>query len=80
MEIVIRKWGGRPALRLSDSLVREARLSVGQRVSVTAYRDKIIITPLTTQDYTIEDLVAGINESNLHSEAQLGAPVGSELW
>lgn len=80
MESVIRKWGNSPALRLSSSLMKEAKLSIDQKVSVKVHRNRIIIEPLAAPEYKIEDLVAGINESNLHSETDVGAPVGREIW
>ncbi len=80
MESVIRKWGNSPALRLSTSVMREAQLSVDQRVSVRVQRNKIIIEPLVTPEYRLEDLLAGINESNLHTETDFGKPVGKEVW
>ncbi len=80
MESVIRKWGNSPALRLSASLMKEAHLSVDQKVSVKVHRNRIIIEPLATPEYKIEELVAGINESNLHTETDFGKSVGKEVW
>ena len=80
MQAVIKKWGNSPALRLSTSLMKEAQLSVDQKVSVKVHRNRIIIEPLTTPEYKIEDLVAGINESNLHSETDFSHPVSKEVW
>ncbi len=80
MESVIRKWGNSPALRLSASLMKEAQLSVDQKVSVRVQRNKLIIEPLASPEYRIDDLVAGLNESNLHTETDFGKPVGKEVW
>ncbi len=80
MESVIRKWGNSPALRLSTSLMKEAHLSVDQKVSVTVQRNKLIIEPLVAPEYRIEDLVAGLSESNLHTETDFGTPMGKEVW
>ncbi len=80
MEGVIRKWGNSPALRLSAALMKEAQLSVDQKVSVRVQRNKIIIEPMVAPEYRIEDLVAGITESNLHQETDFGQPVGKEVW
>ncbi len=80
MESVIRKWGNSPALRLNASLMKEAHLSVDQKVSVTVQSNKLIIEPLVLPEYRIEDLVAGLGESNLHMETDFVAPVGMEAW
>lgn len=78
MESVIKKWGNSPALRLSASTMKEAGLSVDQKVSVNVQRGKIVIEPLTV--YSLEELVAGINDDNQHQDTEFGKRVGKEVW
>ncbi len=47
MQAVIKKWGNSPALKLSASLMKEAQLKIGQKVSVKVSRGKIILEPTT---------------------------------
>jgi antitoxin MazE len=80
MEAVIKKWGNSPALRLSASLMKEAHLTLDQRVSVKVLRGKIIIEPVNRKEYKLEELVAGITADNSHAESDFGKPVGKEVW
>jgi antitoxin MazE len=80
MEAVIKKWGNSPALRLSASLMKEAHLTLDQRVSVKVLRGKIIIEPVNRKEYKLEELVAGITADNSHAEYDFGKPVGKEVW
>lgn len=78
MEAVIKKWGNSPALRLSASTMKEAGLSVDQKVSVNVQRGKIVIEPLTV--YSLDELVAGITKDNQHADTDFGKRVGKEIW
>jgi antitoxin MazE len=80
MEVVIKKWGNSPALRLSASLMKEAQLALDQKVTVKVLRGKIIIEPTTRKEYKLEELVAGITPDNVHEESDFGKPVGKEIW
>ena len=80
MEAVIKKWGNSPALRLSASLMKEAQLTLDQKVSVKVLRGKIIIEPANRKEYKLEELVAGITTDNSHAGSDFGKPVGKEVW
>lgn len=78
MEAVIKKWGNSPALRLSSSLMKTAEMSIEQKVTVKAQRGRIVIEPAKRTQYSLEELVLGINVGNQHGEADFGRPVGKE--
>ena len=80
MDTVIRKWGNSPAVRLPKHAVREAGLSLEQRVSLTVTRGRIVIEPVERVEYDLEALVEGITPRNSHGEADFGPPVGKEAW
>ena len=79
MGSVIRKSGIGPAILLSESLPRKAHLSLGQKVSIRVQYNTLIIEPCATPAYPIDDLVARINEANLHTETDFGKSVGREI-
>ena len=78
MDAVIKKWGNSLALRLSSSLMKTAQLTLEQKVTVRAQRGRIVIEPVKQAQYSLEELVSGINAGNLHGEADFGRPVGKE--
>jgi antitoxin MazE len=78
MEAVIRKWGNSPALRLPVSVLKEAELSLEQKVNIVVSRGRIVIEVPKKIKYDLDELVSGINPQNMHSEASFGKPVGKE--
>ena len=78
METTIRKWGNSPALRLPASVLKDAALQLEQKVTLVVRRGRIVIEPVKTVEYDLNELVAGINSQNAHDEVSFGAPVGKE--
>ena len=78
METVIRKWGNRPALRLSAAAMKLANFDLDQRVTIKAEKGRIVIEPRDKVEYKLEDLVAGMTAKNLQDEVSFGATVGQE--
>ena len=78
MKSVIRKWGNSPALRLPVSIIKEVHFSLEQQVNITATRGRIVIEPVATVDYSLEQLLRGITPENVHAEIGFGEPVGLE--
>ena len=79
MEAVIRKWGNSPALRLPMSALKEAKLSLQQKVNIVVTRGRIVIEPLEKIEYDLNELLNGVTSRNLHAEVTFGKPVGKEV-
>ncbi|MEA9603788.1 PbsX family transcriptional regulator [Polynucleobacter sp. JS-JIR-II-c23] len=79
MQTIIKKWGNSPALRLNAAVMKSAQLNIDQLVSVKVQRGRIVIEPMTKQEYPLDELLSGITAKNLHGEADFGGPVGKEL-
>jgi antitoxin MazE len=79
MEAVIRKWGNSPALRLPVSALKEAALSLEQKVTIKVTRGRIVIEPSKQVAYDLNELLAGITTQNAHAEVGFGKPVGKEM-
>jgi antitoxin MazE len=80
MEAVIRKWGNSPALRLPVSALRDAELSLEQKVNIVVTRGRIVIEPSEKIEYDLDELLAGITVQNSHAEVDFGKPVGKEAF
>ncbi len=78
MEAVIRKWGNSPALRLPALALKDAALSLEQKVTITVSRGRIVIEPSEHVEYNLDDLLAGITPKNGHAEVSFGKPLGKE--
>ena len=80
MRTQIKKWGNSLALRIPKSFVLDANLKLNELVDLSIDNEKIIITPVVEKEYSLDKLLEGVSESNLHGEFNTGVPVGKEIW
>jgi antitoxin MazE len=80
METVVSKWGNSLGIRLPKNVVKENRLLEGSVLEIELSNGVIILKPKKRMRFKLDDLLEGINESNLHGEINTGGSVGNELW
>lgn len=80
MQTTIKKWGNSLALRIPKILADEISISAETPVEMTIVGDQIVISPLPAPEFTLDDLLEGITEDNLHHETATHGPVGNEAW
>ncbi len=80
MQTKIKKWGNSLALRIPKSFALEANLRQNELVDISIDKEKIIITPIGKKEYSLDELLEGVSEDNLHGEFDTGVPVGKEIW
>jgi len=80
MQTKIKKWGNSLALRIPKLFVINANLKINKTVDISIDGGSIIITPINEKEYSLEKLLKGISENNLHGEFDTGVPVGKEIW
>lgn len=78
-QVIVKKWGNSPSVRLPAAIVRQASLSVNDVVELVVEDGRIVIMPVKTKEYSLDALMSGITDDNLHSEISFGEPVGKEL-
>ena len=76
----VQKWGNSLALRIPKAFAIDAQLVNDSFVEISIVEGQIIITPVATPIWTLEELLAGINKNNLHHEVDTGFAVGNEVW
>ena len=76
----VQKWGNSLALRIPKAFAVDARLEHNSPVEISLVDDKIVITPLPVPQWTLEELLSGITEDNLHPETGTGPAAGNETW
>lgn len=79
MRITIRKWGNSAALRLPASIIREAGLSLDTEVDMREEQGRVIIEPLVS-GVSLDELLSGITDENLHGEESFGQAEGKEVF
>ena len=80
MQTKIKKWGNSLALRIPKSFALNAKLRQDDLVDISIDKERIIITPIGEKEYSLDELLAGVSENNLHGEFDTGVPVGKEIW
>jgi len=80
MQTKIQKWGNSLALRIPKSFALNVNLKQNELVDISIDKGKIIIAPIIQKEYSLEELLKGVSENNLHSEFDTGAPAGKEIW
>ena len=75
----IQKWGNSLALRIPKSFAAEAHLKQDSQVEVSLVDGRIVVFPVETA-LTLEYLLAGITDQNIHRELDSGPATGTEAW
>ncbi len=80
MQTRIQKWGNSLALRIPKSFALNVNIKQNELVDLTVDKGKIVIKPIAEKEYSLEELLEGVSENNLHGEFDTGAPTGKEIW
>lgn len=78
MRAVVKKWGNSASVRIPASIMAAAGLRLDQAVEVREENGRVVIEPITREEYDLADLLGGITPENIHDEVDFGAPVGHE--
>ena len=76
----VQKWGNSLALRIPKPFADATGLTANSPVEIRVEDGQLVIRPLARPDLTLDDLLAGITDANLHGEVDSGAPAGGEAW
>jgi antitoxin MazE len=80
MRTTIQKWGNSLALRIPKGFAQHANLENRSEVDIHLEDTQIVIKPVIREKQSLEDLLAGINKNNIHSEVETGSAEGKEIW
>jgi antitoxin MazE len=76
----IKRWGNNLGVRLPVGVARAAHLRADQRVRVEVDNGRVIITPLDTDDSTLEQRLARFDPVRHGGEVMETTPIGAEQW
>jgi antitoxin MazE len=80
MKTRAQKWGHSLALRIPKSLAAKAGLYKDAPVKLSLVEGKLIIQPISREPLTLDELLRGVTDRNLHGEWGTGLAVGREVW
>lgn len=80
METRVQKWGNSLALRIPKPFATEAGIEANSPVEIALVDGKLIVTPMAGPQPTLAELLAQVEETNLHGEVDTGPTTGKEVW
>jgi len=81
MKSKIQKWGNSLAIRIPKSFAMQTEIEQDSIIDLSVNDGKIIVEPEKKKPkYSLEELLDGVTEENLHGEINFGKPVGKEIW
>ncbi len=78
MKAKIQKWGNSLAVRIPRPFAMEIGIEENSSVEIYLQKGNIVLHP--KKKLTLDELVAGITDENLHEEIDYSDPVGHEIW
>jgi antitoxin MazE len=71
MKSRIQKWGNSLAVRIPKPIADEVGVANGSLIEMSIRDGQIVIKPVQTPRYRLDDLLAQITDDNLHEEIKL---------
>ena len=75
----VSRWGNSLGIRIPKQLAEAIELKEGDEIELYQEENKLILKPRKKQ-FTLEQLLEGMEEKHLHSEVDWGESVGQEQW
>ena len=80
MKSQIQKWGNSLSIRIPKAFANEVGLAQNDVVELSLSEGRLIITPASKSPFSLDELVNGITENNIHGEVDMGLAEGLEVW
>jgi antitoxin MazE len=75
----VKRWGNSLALRIPKAFVEQTQIHDDSVVDLSLEGGSIVVRPIIRKRRSLDELLAGITDDNLHAEIDFGPPVGKEL-
>jgi antitoxin MazE len=82
MTTKVQRWGNSQGLRIARTLLKDARIAIGDEVDLVVDDGVILIRPVgrVRGKYSLKKLVARIPKDYRAEEVSTGRPRGKEVW
>jgi antitoxin MazE len=68
MKTRVRKWGNGLAVCIPKSLAAKAKLKDNSPVELSLVNGALVIRPITSEKMSLDELLKGVTDENLHGE------------
>lgn len=80
MESKVQRWGNSLAVRIPKAFARDIGIEEDSSVEISVTGRDLVISPRAPRSLTLEQLLEGITDENLHEEIATGPALGNEAW
>jgi antitoxin MazE len=80
MRTRVQKWGHSLAVRIPKAFAAEAGLEEHTAVDLSVVDGRVRIDPVPETRFTLDQLLSGVTDENVHSEFETGSAIGREAW
>ena len=76
----VQKWGNSLALRIPKAFAAEVGLEQNSTVDVSIEDKSLVVRVMENRQFSLAEMLAQVDEVNIHHEQDFGAAVGGEVW
>jgi antitoxin MazE len=80
MESRIQRWGNSLAVRIPKAFAQEIGIQEDSPVEISVTGRELVISSRGPRPFTLEQLLRGVTDENLHEEIATGPALGNEAW
>jgi antitoxin MazE len=80
MKVQVKKWGNSASVRIPAAVMAAASLSIDQAVEISAADGRVIIEPIKSPVFDLDQLLEQMTPETFHDDVDFGSPVGGEAW
>lgn len=80
MQTRVQKWGNSLGVRIPRSLAEQIGLGAGTEVSLSTKDGQLVVKPALPTRLSLDELMAGVTDNNLHLSVDTGSAVGVEFF
>ena len=80
MQTRVQKWGNSLGVRIPRGLAEQIGLGAGTEVSLSAKDGQLVVKRALPTRLSLDELLAGVSDNNLHSSVDTGSAVGAEIF
>lgn len=80
MKVQVKKWGNSASVRIPASVMAAAALDIDQTVDVREENGRVVIEPVRSPTYNLDDLLAEMTPETFPEDLDFGPPIGREIW
>ena len=80
MRTKVQRWGNSLAVRIPKSFAQEVGVMDGSLVEMRLVDGGLLVEPVSVRPLSLQKLLDGVTEANLHAEVDTGSAQGSEAW